>query len=212
MNRGQMRTLLRARIKEKQGTSQWSDANLNLLLDLATQDVQKVFLRSSAASFAVVWTCLHKQSKTRTPVPAGFIHELMVEVKDADGEYVQAAHNKNMNITKWDADGDAQPEYVILGRWLKIKPAPASDVTAGIRLTFVRAITMEADCTVPDIRLIWHNAIVDRAKQFAFGETEDRSDFAEKLWLEIRELVPTVHRESNTGQSRGEISGINKDY
>ena len=214
MNRLQIRDLLRKRIQEPEDDSQWSDAELNTLIDLSAQDLQKQLLLKNAQYFATIATTNWVKDTTRIILPGGFVQDLgAVEYKDeASAEYKLATHNTHLNMLSQLPEAGATPEWTILGRWLKIVPAPSASVTAGIRLYFSKAITLDEDAAIPPVDLFWHEDIVNRAKRKAYGETEEQSPSADTAVEETRRDIATVHRGPSQGKAVVRVEGIDKGY
>jgi hypothetical protein len=213
MNRLQIRTLLRKRIQSA-GTTQWSDSELNTLIDLSAQDLQKQLLLKNAQYFATIATSNWVADKTRIPLPGGYVQDLgVLEYKSgASAEYALATHNIHLNMLAQQPEQGDTPEWTVLGRWLKIVPAPAVTVTNGIRFYFAKAITLDDDTAIPPVDLFWHEDIVNRAKRKAYSETEEQSPGTDAAVEEARRDVATVHRASNQGRASVEVQGIRKDY
>lgn len=212
MTRGQARTLLRKRIQEVVAVN-WTDSELNVLLDLAAQDIQKRLLAKDAQYFGVVALADRIAEKTKTPLPGGFVQDLgLVEVRlTAGGAYVPVDKNTNLNIAA-SAPNSEGPEWTVFGRYLKVVPAVAVTITDGIRLSYVKAITMDDDSVVPPIDLFWHDAWVDAAARKAYRESQEKSDTTDAAVAEAKEDIVLTQRGSNQGKALLEVSGIYKGY
>lgn len=212
MTRLQLRTLLRKRIQEVTA-DQWTDSDLNLLMEMALYDLEKEILSERGDAFIRISTCPRTANKTRFLLPAGCIKTVNVEVKtSASSEYLKLKPRKSHKMME---DGSApvsdKPYYDVLGKWLEIRPAVTTTISAGIRLRWVPTLTMDDDTVTPEPDLVLHEAIALGAKVKAFQETdEDAKADAERL-QQFLSLIPRYYRRMEESVDQFELAGIDVD-
>lgn len=173
MTRAQMRTLLRRRLREVVA-DQWADSDLDELLNTALAWMQTMILALDPDANLVHYAKDLTADDYMYETPASMITPIAVEIKDADGVYRKASKMKFADLLARQVDsveGDG-PRYARFGRAkIAISPTPSSNVSQGIRFTFVNLLTMGADTDVPSsVPLNLHLGIVYKAEIIAVGE------------------------------------------
>lgn len=175
-----LRTILRRRVQEVTA-EQWTNAELDELLNLAYGRVATHLLRYNPDAFISIYTKDLTSGDQTYASPPGFLFPMQVRVKDADGQYRKAKRKKWADIRKREEDAtDTSDEvwYAQLGRnTIYISPSPTSNVAAGLELTFsgVPTIAVADDTAVPDLPLPLHIGLVYWAEIMAIGEGRESS-------------------------------------
>lgn len=213
MTRGQIRSLLRKRIQEDTA-DQWSDTDLNLLIELALQDLEREVLAQRGDAFTRISTAPWTEAKTRYLLPAGNLRILSVEVRTStSAAYKKIRPRRSSAILEANSTGtttavNLNTVYSVFGKWLEINPAPDTTVDAGIRIRWVPSLVMDDDSVVSEIELPLHEAIVYGAKEKAFEETEEEAKDAREKKEVIYGSIPRYYRRMDESADVIEIAGI----
>lgn len=180
-----MRSLLRRRLQEV-SEDQWTDQQLNDLLNLGLYEVQKYIIRINPDYNLSYYQANVVADQDLYDLPASLIRLDEVQLKDSSGNYY--------TITKTDAkiatrmiesnplQQNTQTNFFLRGRYLGLSPVPTSSVTGGLRLWGVFTLTMAANEDVPKIPLNVHLAPVLYAHYLALaGETGEVEAAKESL-------------------------------
>lgn len=215
MNLGAVRDIVRRRVHDEDSSNvdRWTNARLNTLINLSLGDAQRAITALDPDEFAVIWTAPITADKRRIPLPAGFHHELAFETKaSASGDYSSLGdpytYKELLKLTSTD-----EQRYGRVGRYFMLGPVPGTTISAGIRVTFVKTLTVTVDTDVPAIHVDLHEILVDRTVHKALKETEEDSKVAQSYWKEvIKDILPNSYRKTVAGNPRVSVSGIDKDY
>ena len=194
-----MRNLLRRRLHETTADN-WTDADLNALLDSALALVQTRVMEVSEDAFMQIVTGPLVADNEWYPLPDGFWYELEVGIKSsatattfttiARGSF-EGNRNRNSTLDRM---------YEIKGRFITFQAAPDYSHTTGYQLLFVPTLSLGADDTVPALHQALHVAIPLLAHRLALGETEEATTEVEGVLKEILDRIPLYYRRGGEGR------------
>lgn len=207
MTRSQIRTMLRRRVQETTA-DQWTDSDLNDLINLAYQRVELDILTVNPQAFTSRYQADIVSGQDLYEKPAGFNHELSFKLLDDDGVY------KRMDmlsfVTNEARTNESTTKYAHWGAYFHLAPTPSTSVTAGLELDFIPSLSMTDDADVPKIAHPLHMAIVYHAQLLALGETgEEQKRAAEELQILVNK-IPLYYQP--TGQPSSFEPQIDKGY
>lgn len=172
MTRGEMRTLLRKRIQEV-SADQWTDSDLNSLLNVALSRIQTLVMKVHPDAFLYRYYRNIEANNEFYGWPAGLLFVVSVETKtSASGSYKRRRPMKYVDTLDTPASS-AEPRYARVADFLVHSPTPTENISQGIRIWGVPTLTMAADSDVPAVVLPLHIAAVYWAQVFAVGETKE---------------------------------------
>jgi hypothetical protein len=201
-----MRTVLRRRLNEPVAGN-WSDADLNDLLNTALVKVQADIMKVSPLAFVNIWHQDVVAAQEFYDKPVGLQYEYLVRLKDTtSGLYFQirngdyyALVSRNLTLgTPPQNFNSIVPEtkYAHLGRHFAISPIPGVSVTAGLETIGVPTLSMALDTDVPEINLALHMLPVLWAHIFARGETQEPLVQTLAVIDRLEALIPDFYRQS----------------
>lgn len=185
MNLSTMRTLVRRRVQEKAG-DQWTDEDIDEVINVALQQVQKVIIRTEPESFLKISHTALVSGTELYPHPTDMWAEIEVAIKDVSAPrgYTPLDKGDYAMVSKRTSEGST-PQYARFGKNFFIGPMPTENVAQGLRIIYTPMVTVAGDNTVPEIHLALHIAIVYWAQIILLGETsESTKDIREVLWGE----------------------------
>jgi hypothetical protein len=209
MNRGALRTELRARLQEET-EDQWSDADLNAKLNLSgLQKLQLYILSVDPEAFVstyrtnVVNASSDPELLRIYPWPDGTLYELEVAYKGASDtryrvlervDYRSAKRNESLyqggTTLKWARHGS---------KHFVLTPPPTEAITNGLQVKVVEALTMADDSDVPDVPLVLHDAIVLFAQIACLAETGEPSNAVKEDLAALLKQIPNYYQRSGSG-------------
>lgn len=181
MTRAQMRTLLRRRINDV-GGGQWSDAELNDLLNIGIAEVQKGVLAVDPDANLYRSRVSIVANQQLYAIPDNLLHERAVKKKDATtGTYrrmeritFERAMEKAESADAVTSNASEQTfEWFRFGQFIGLSPTPTESQTDGVELDFVPLLSVGSDSEIPPVPLSLHYAVVLRAEIAAKGETTE---------------------------------------
>ncbi len=172
MTRGAMRTLLRRWIRDANSTD-WADADLNEILNLAYTKVQKTIFKSFPEAH-LSWDYLDLTNAVSWyPLPEHFaFSHVAVKSSSSDTVWTTLAPKDYADIKS--LAGTTQ-YFTRKGQWIGIFPAPTETITDGIQIVHTPVMTMSDDAEVPKIKVPVHEAIVLWGKLLCLGDTDENS-------------------------------------
>lgn len=192
MTRAQIRTLLRRRVQEVTA-DQWSDANLNELINLAYQRTELDILSVNPQAFMTTYRADIVSGQAFYEKPAGFNYEIAFKRLDsANSRYVRM---ECIDYVKGIArqNGESEVQYSHYGTHLMLSPTPSASLASGLELDFVPSLSMTDDAESPKIVHPLHMALVYHAQIIALGETgEEQKRAGEELELLVNK-IPTYY-------------------
>jgi hypothetical protein len=202
MNLLQMRTLLRRRLQEPTA-DQWSDSDLNDLLNMSLARLQTIIMKYDPDAFLTVFRKDITVSQKYYETPADFLYIMTVEVLDVpSGNYGQIRSMKfqdTLNTVLGTAPimPPVAQRYGRLGRKnLFLYPIPTATVANGLQITYCPTLVMANDQSVPDLPLVLHMAVVMRAQLYAMDETGEDAKAIQGALAEILSEIPTWYLRS----------------
>lgn len=212
MIRGDMRTLLRKRLNEDTEDN-WTDQELNRLLDIGLQQVQKEILKVDPQKFLYTWVADIVANQVYYQKPAGIWVELAI-AKLSDGRYVP------MDYRDWDDAFEAvgtteasTTRYSIEGDYYMLSPAPTVSITNGLKVVGIPTLVMATDNSVPKVNVGLHMAIVAWSQLLALGETGDPEDKVKDNLKELLGDIPLYYRGAGGGANLPvRVQGIKGRY
>lgn len=185
MNRATMRDMLRKRINEETAND-WTDTQLNSLLDVALGQTQRKVLRFNPLAFLAWYRAPITANESFYRRPIGSWWEYCVEVKltAAATQYTELV-KRPYRIAREALD--SAPVYAKLGTFLAIYPTPTETVTAGLQVIHTPLLTFPDDDIEVDLHTALHLLVVVRAHKLALANTPETQAHALVL-AEIREL------------------------
>ncbi len=198
--RSQMRTWLRRRLNETT-PDQWSNSALNDYLNEGLKMIQSEIEKVDDEAFVYEDTADTITSTQIYPMPVNLKRLLKLGYKSTSSA---SSFTELNQITNWRkiADPDAGQSdlvYAMYGRYIYIKPSPASAVSAGLKVWYVPVLAMGADADVPDVVLDLHMAIVLAAQLIAFGDSSGataRVEVQEDLSFQLKAISTNYNRNS----------------
>jgi len=182
MIRSTIRTLLRRQIMEVT-VSQWSDAVLNDLINVAYHVSQKEIMKVDPEAF-LEWVRrdLTVADGSFYPRPEGSWWPNQVRMKNQGSSRYEMLQFKPFDEAEtWGIDSSGKPTgdaadpaghvWARRGNYVCIFPAPTATITAGLELIHVPTLILAVDTDIPAVPLGVHIAIVYIAKVLALGET-----------------------------------------
>lgn len=200
MNRSTMRTLLQRRISEPVGGDQWSDSDLNSILNEGCHLVQKEIMKLDPHAFIEIDTAPTVNGQNLYAKPTGLWYEHEVGIKGTGGSTWEPYNRIEWSDTRlfpipvirrddpYDQNDYERVSrgYVNVGRYFWINPAPTDAVADGLRVVYVPTVEMGEDTDVPAIHQALHMAVVVWAQRLILGETHEDID---KVKDELRDLL-----------------------
>lgn len=187
-----MRALLRRRLQETVAHI-WQDTDLDTLLALGLQEMQKKILAIDPDAFKYIDRADITKDLEFYEQPAGAITIYDVRVKsDATALY--------------ESLGDPLPRHEAIGntndtqRWFRwdryigLSPIPSANKVQGLECEWGPTLAMSADSDVPTIKLPLHMGIVIWAEKFAIGDTGESSDGVDKDLAPYINAIPQMYQ------------------
>lgn len=198
MNRSSMRAVLRRRVQDTGAVGEWSDAELNELLNLALLDIETAVLAIDPDAFTSIDTFDIVSGQQRYDKPAGFLYEYELGILDSSyATGYRPLERRSLNATR-ARSSTAAVEYASLGRFFWLTPTPSANLDEGLQLIWTYSLSMSDDNDVPLIVLPLHDAVVDMAlvKAFAEGADQQAEDRAQARVDRALASLPLYYRRS----------------
>lgn len=172
MNRSAMRSLLRRQLQDVPGV-QWSDSELNDMLNVSLSLVQKEVVKVDKEAH-LSWDYMNLTSGVSWyPLPQTFgVSKVSAKFATTDTVYTELRRKRQADIINLTG---TQHYYTRRGQWLGIFPAPTVTITDGLELQHTPMYQMSADADTPRIKLPLHITIVLWAKLLLLGDTDESS-------------------------------------
>jgi hypothetical protein len=214
VTRGTMRTLLRRRRKDVAAIN-WTDSELNELLNEAAGYVQKEVMKVDPTAFLKITRQHIKADVDRYAKPQGIWSLLDVAKKDTStGRYVSLGTPVDfLTIRGLQAStGSTATRFALFGEEILIGPTPDSDLDDGLEWVWVSSATMSEDDDVLGLHIALHQAVVLRAEILLAPETASPDvTTLEKILAKELEDIPTYYRRT-VGAETPLMPGIDKGY
>lgn len=198
MTRGTMRGMLRRRLKEVTA-DQWTDTNLNELLEIALHQVQKEIMKVRGDAFMVEDSAPLVASQEFYQLPSGFWYELLVKFRTSTSSAYNTLKRGSYENFE-DMDPDADVVYDIRGRFITFGPLPTVSVNPGFKIQYIPTLAFGSDAAVPDIHLALHMAVVLFAQLLAMGETDESTSETAALYKSFVDDIPTYYHRGGDPQ------------
>lgn len=168
--RAELRTILRRRIHDVPGV-QWSDAELNDLLNLAYAKVQKEVVKVLPTAH-LFWDRINIVAATAWyPMPESSFGIRRVGLLDpTTGLYTKLRPKDYEDIRESNL---VTTYYSLMGQWIGIFPVPTANLVAGLEVIHSPLMAMAIDADVPRVKVPIHDAIADWAVVLCLGETDE---------------------------------------
>jgi hypothetical protein len=203
-----MRTLLRRELNEV-SAEQWSDSELNDLLNYGLQWVQTQIVKVSPAFVVHRYLAPIQANKDLVDKPVGMLWEWRFEKLDSSSSTYKRVPRHPGGYEEMTKRGSgADLAYTHIGRWFAVHPVPTSDLADGWRVWFMPTLDMAADSDVPDIVHPLHYAVVLKAKLLAIGETAESSDDTRKRLGDMLADIFTWYQDSAAEPESFILSGL----
>lgn len=196
MNRSTMRSVLRRRVMEAAPGENWTDANLNEILNDALVQAQKEVMALVPDAFVHIARQNLVAAQEFYAQPAGIWYELHVQTLNASTGRYDDIEQRDYSVGRTKTSADSEITYSILGRHFAIHPIPVAAVTDGLQTIFVPTLSMSDDADVPEIHLGLHMLIVLWAHRMLVGETGEQVAEIKDLIGEYRAAIPSYYRRS----------------
>lgn len=205
MTRATMRTLLRRRIddpNEEDNLAQWTNAELDEILNLAAVDVASAIRRVNPTAFIAVSRANIVADESLVPLPSNA--GPLLDVRKYNATLTPPAYRTMGDPVPFDLLNELPSDsttarFSIVGRWIKLGPTPESNVTDGLEFWFVQSPEIASgeeddDRTFP-FDLALHEAVVIKA-QILCGQEGDGSNVEQLVQLYGLELqkIPEIYR------------------
>lgn len=184
--------MLRRRLQE--GTAnRWENSDLNMVLGLGLQEMQKKILTLNPDAFKYVDRADIAANKEFYEEPLGTVTIFDVRIKsDSTGLYESLGdpiprHEaiKNTNATQrwfqWD-------------RYIGLSPIPSANKTQGLELEWGPTLAMSDDGDIPPIKVPLHMGIVIWAERFALGDSGETVDGVDKDLAPYVNAIPQFYQ------------------
>ena len=197
--RAELRTILRRRIHDVPGV-QWSDVELNDLLNLAYAKVQKEVVKVLPTAH-LFWDHINIVAATTWyPVPESSFGLRRVGLLDSGtGLYTKL---KRYDYEDVMAGQYATTSYTEMGQWIGIFPTPTANVAAGLEIIHTPLMAMAADADVPRVKVPIHDAIADWAVILCLGETDEAAAEAKTRLQDMVNDLPFWYQVNNDSPDR----------
>lgn len=186
-----MRGVLRRRLNE-QTPDNWSDVELNALLDESLFWVQKKIMRVDPAAF-MAWSrtsLVANESFYNRPVGSWWEYEVAVKGNPSETTYTPLPRQPYKAIRAFTSD-QSETAYAKVGTFLAIFPAPTFSITDGLQIIYTPLLTMAVDTDVPAINPALHTMIAVKANQMALQERPESPQLG-PVNDELKDLDPDV--------------------
>lgn len=197
MLRSAMRTLLRRYVKDTSAT-EWSDNELNEILNLAYAQVQTELQKSHSESHVILE---HMDSELNTnwyPIPQSFsVQEVSLKPTSADTSWVKLDYKEYNDIRSVSS---TKTYWTKRGQWIGIFPAPSETVTSGLELWHNSILQMADDDETPRMKLPLHIAIVYKAADIALGDTDESGALYKARYEEVIAQLPLWYDRNLQGE------------
>lgn len=200
--------MLRRRLQERVA-DQWTDAELNELLNLGLLEIQKSVLQVDP--LAIIWIDVDDivAGQEFYEVPPGMWYEFEVGVKTSASDADFTILDPCSYHTRRSLSSGAG-RYSRLGKYISIRPIPTGSVVDGLQVRYVPSLSMSNDSDVPDLNLGLHLGIVLWAQILALGESLEDSGPTQATLKGLIEQIPLFYR--NTTQPMYLQPNITKGY
>lgn len=214
MTRADLRGLLRRRLQERVAVTGgvWSDADLNTMLRLGLQEMQKKVLVVDPEAFIYIDRADVVANQELYELPAGLVTIYDLRMKGTDNIYASL--------------GSALPRHEAIGRtdstiaWFRysskyfgLSPAQTTALASGLEIEWGPTLTMAADTDEPALHTMLHMGIVLYAEKFALGDTGESGG---KLDPEIAPYVNSIPQYYSPIARPGRITvnaaSVGRDY
>lgn len=209
-----MRALLR-RLLMEDSEDNWTDAELNALLNLSLQSWQDYILVVQPEAF-LQWDYADITSGERFyPKPVGMRYEIELGVKStaAATDYAPLTVHSYDAIrhgvvgTRRESDIDPIPTepnqlYAHAGKYFFLGWAPSDTISQGLECCYVQHLTMGADSDVPDLAIGLHYGVVLEGAIMALRETPEDTARLEKDRDRLVDKIALYYRKSAAGPSQ----------
>lgn len=200
MIRSTMRTLLRRRLQDSSGAN-WSDVELNDLLDEGMRLVQKEVMKFVPDAFMHIYQAPVTSVDEFYPLPDGFWMELLVRLKGS----ATATDYTTLERGNYDRDREnaasTTPAYDIRGRFIVFMPRPNFNANPGYEIQFVPTLSLPSDTLAPEIHQGLHLAIVIHAQLIALGETLESPTSAAEQLKRLLDDIPLFYQRGGEAQT-----------
>lgn len=168
----EMRDQLRRLVQDPQSL-EWSDVELNNMLNVAYSLVQKEIVKVDKEAH-LSWDYMNLTAGTSWyPLPQTFgVSQVSAKFSTTDTVFTEIHRKRYRDIVSLTG---TQHFYSRRGQWLGIFPAPTASITSGLQLVHTPIYQLSADTDVPRIKLPLHMTIVLWAKLLLVGETDEQS-------------------------------------
>ena len=220
MNRGELRTMLRMRLRDSADAQDWSDAELNSRLNLGLVELQKKIIAVHPDAVLKRFRRSVVAGVDRYQWPAGFSFGFELSVLDATGtKYIPMVKTPLGEVRKFQNDGYAgDPVFAYEGRsenrpygGFLIAPTPSTTVVDGFEASVMCALVMDDDTTIPAVDSMMHLAILAYAEDIGLSDTGEASDEVQKKVDRLIAGLPQYMLPS-AQPDRLTIDGVVKDY
>jgi len=193
-----LRNMLTRRLQDS-GNAQWSEATLNLYLNMGLQYMEKEILKLDPMAFIYEDTANITTDVSHYPMPSNSMFEVGVYNRGTSTgawnwlDYIELPWIQAGGSTNWDSNPFSKG-YARSGRYLVIYPTPTASVTTGLKLEYVPWLTMGADADVPEIDVGLQEGIVFRAEEIALGDTAQEAVKAKEDLAQVITAIPLYYR------------------
>lgn len=208
MNRGGMRDMLR-RILMEDSADNWTDTELNEILNLALQSWQDYVLAVDPDAF-LQWDYADLTVDERYyPKPVGMRSEVELGYKGDTSWtdykplelYGYQSLRRGIVGTRRESDTDPIPtepsgKYAHAGDFFFLGWNPAATVSEGLEVSYVPHLTMAVDSDVPDLAIGLHYGVVVEAAIMALDETPEPTEKLEKKRDRLVNKIGLYYRKS----------------
>lgn len=173
MTRGTIRTVLRRNIKDPETGGEFSNAELNDIINLGYSLVQKE-VRKFYPEAHLTWDYINTEvGENWYPLPPTFsVTHVGYKASATDTVWTVLGPPKAYRDLAGLVTTGSTTYYTRRGQWIGIFPAPTEAVTDGIEIVHNSIHSMSADGETPRVKVPLHLAILYWAKLIALGETD----------------------------------------
>ena len=193
MTRATMRTMLRRRLHETTADN-WSDADLNALLEAGLHQVQKEVMKYDAAAFMYIDEAPLQANQEFYPLPDGFWYELVVKIKTSASATTYTTLTRGAYDADQNRNSTLERVYDIRGRFITFMANPDYSVNPGYMIQYVPTLSLGADSTVPAIHKGLHTAVVLWAHLIALGETPESATDTAGVLKAMLDDIPLYYK------------------
>lgn len=209
-----MRDLLRRRKKDEAQVN-WTDSQLNNLLNEAAAFVQKEIMKVNPTAFLKITRQHIKANVDRYTKPEGIWSLVDVaKLNSSTGRYESLGTPTDIYEIRGiqSSTGSTPSKFADFGEEILLGPKPTADQTDGLEWIWVMTASMSQDDDVLGLHIGLHNAVVLRAEILLAPETAapDTAEARKQLAEELVD-IPEYYRRT-AGLETPLQPGINKGY